>query len=121
MGSSRSYMMAEITGLKALDKPVQVRIPTTNGAIKVMTLHHNLAIRLLSGVAAMVPVTCLSNQPISEVELQLWTAAVGPDHAQEVALSAPKKIKELQEGRRFEWTSENIDKYIAKKHGGQSV
>ncbi|EER15129.1 conserved hypothetical protein [Perkinsus marinus ATCC 50983] len=115
------YMMAEITGLKALDKPVQVRIPTTNGAIKVMTLHHNLAIRLLSGVAAMVPVTCLSNQPISEVELQLWTAAVGPDHAQEVALSAPKKIKELQEGRRFEWTSENIDKYIAKKHGGQSV
>ncbi|KAF4686667.1 hypothetical protein FOZ60_004997 [Perkinsus olseni] len=115
------YMMAEITGLKPLEKPTQVRIPTTNGAIKVMTLHHNLAIRLLSGVAAMVPVTCLSNQPISEVELQLWTAAVGPDHAQEVALSAPKKIKELQEARRFEWTSENIDKYIAKKHGGQSV
>ncbi|KAF4655774.1 hypothetical protein FOL46_008121 [Perkinsus olseni] len=115
------YMMAEITGLKPLEKPTQVRIPTTNGAIKVMTLHHNLAIRLLSGVAAMVPVTCLSNQPISEVELQLWTAAVGPDHAQEVALTAPKKIKELQEARRFEWTSENIDKYIAKKHGGQSV
>ncbi|KAF4678311.1 hypothetical protein FOL47_000040 [Perkinsus chesapeaki] len=115
------YMMAEITGLKPLEKPTQVRIPTTNGAIKVMTLHHNLAIRLLSGVAAVVPVTCLSNQPISEVELQLWAAAVGPDHTQEVALNAPKKIKELQEARRFEWTSENIDKYLAKKHGGQSV